>query len=597
MNTCRPRRRNWTLGAAAGVFLLASAVAYNIYAGPQGFGGPSYGQQGIRHVLLISIDGMHAVDFLNCSQGINGGSPYCPNMAALALTGVNFLNTSTSKPSDSFPGLMALVTGGSPRTVGAFYDDAYDRSLDPPALTTGDGLVGAPNLCTPYAPPTGSSTEYDEGIDLNLAVLNGGAPNGVDGGVASIDPLKLDRDPARGCAPVWPWNFVRTNTIFGVVHAAHGYTAWSDKHPSYSAVNGPGNGTNVDDYYSPEINSVPAPLSVTVPNGPGCNPLPDSSAISASNTYTDSFQNIQCYDTLKVQAVLNWINGKTHNGASSAPTPAVFGMNFQAVSIGQKLIEKTLSPTVTGGYMDSIGTPTPALMGEIQFVDTSIGEMVSALQSRGLLNSTVIIITAKHGQSPIDSARYLGIANSSNDPITTSPETILQAAGCIPASETGAQLGPTEDDVSLVWLNSNCTTAEAVSMLRLSSPTTNNVAGIGEIFSGPILTTYFNAPGLPPNGDPRTPDILTVPDIGVTYSGSGKKLAEHGGFSRDDTNVIMLVSNPSFRPTTVTTPVETLQVAPTILMLLGLDPNALQAVRLEHTQVLPAIQLPENHGF
>jgi arylsulfatase A-like enzyme len=298
-----------------------------------------------------------------------------------------------------------------------------------------------------------------------------------------------------------------------------------------------------------------------------------------------------------VQAVLNWINGKTHNGASSAPTPAVFGMNFQAVSIGQKLIEKTLSPTVTGGYMDSIGTPTPALMGEIQFVDTSIGEMVSALQSRGLLNSTVIIITAKHGQSPIDSARYLGIANSSNDPITTSPETILQAAGCIPASETGAQLGPTEDDVSLVWLNSNCTTAEAVSMLRLSSPTTNNVAGIGEIFSGPILTTYFNAPGLPPNGDPRTPDILTVPDIGVTYSGSGKKLAEHGGFSRDDTNVIMLVSNPEFRPTTVTTPVETLQVAPTILMLLGLDPNALQAVRLEHTQVLPAIQLPENHGF
>jgi arylsulfatase A-like enzyme len=123
------------------------------------------------------------------------------------------------------------------------------------------------------------------------------------------------------------------------------------------------------------------------------------------------------------------------------------------------------------------------------------------------------------------------------------------------------------------------------------------VAGIGEIFSGPILTTYFNAPGLPPNGDPRTPDILTVPDVGVTYSGSGKKLAEHGGFSRDDTNVIMLVSNPGFRRTTVTTPVETLQVAPTILMLLGLDPNALQAVQLEHTQVLPAIQFQGNNGF
>jgi len=591
MNESHSRRRNSTVAAAAGVFLLASAVAYNIYAGPPGPANQDYDPYGIRHVLLISVDGMHAVDFINCAQG-----GYCPYLTALARNGVNYLNTSTSKPSDSFPGLMALVTGGSPRTVGAFYDDAYDRSLDPPTLATWDGL--AAGACTPGGTPSGSSTEFDEGIDLNDAVLNGGAPTGVDGGVHSIDPRRLDQDPARGCAPVWPWNFVRTNTIFGVAHQAGLYTAWSDKHPSYSAVNGPGNGTNVDDYYSPEINSVPGNLSVSIPNGPSCTPLPDSTATSAADTWTSSFQNIQCYDTLKVQAVLNWINGKTHNGASSAPTPAIFGMNFQAVSVGQKLIEKTLTPKVTGGYLDSIGTPTPALLGEIEFVDTSIGEMVSALQSRGLLNSTVIIITAKHGQSPIDSARYLGIANSSGDPITTSPETILEAAGCIPPGESSAQLGPTEDDVSLVWLNSSCTTADAVSMLRTTSPTTGNVAGIGEIFSGPILTTYFNPPGLPPSGDPRTPDILTVPDIGVTYSGSGKKLAEHGGFSRDDTNVIMLVSNPAFRPTTVTSYVETLQVAPTILQLLGLDPNSLQAVQMEHTQVLPAIQYPQaSFGF
>jgi hypothetical protein len=74
------------------------------------------------------------------------------------------------------------------------------------------------------------------------------------------------RDPAHACAPVYPWNFVRTNTIFGVVHAAGGYTAWSDKHPSYSSVSGPGNGTNLDDYYSPEINSIP----VALPSVSGC---------------------------------------------------------------------------------------------------------------------------------------------------------------------------------------------------------------------------------------------------------------------------------------------------------------------------------------
>jgi arylsulfatase A-like enzyme len=55
-------------------------------------------------------------------------------------------------------------------------------------------------------------------------------------------------------------------------------------------------------------------------------------------------------------------------------------------------------------------------------------------------------------------------------------------------------------------------------------------------------------------------------------------------------NVILLLSNPSFAPNTVTSPVETLQIAPTILAALGLDPNALQAVQNEHTQVLPAVQ-------
>jgi hypothetical protein len=573
----------WIVGAVAGLFLLASTVAYNTYANPQAerFGDDERDQ--IRHVLLISIDGMHALDFINCATGVNGGEPYCPNLAALAATGLNYLSTSTSKPSDSFPGLTAIVSGGTPRTFGAFYDVAYDRSLDPPALTTGNGVAAGP--CTAGAPPTGTTTEFDEGIDIDQTQLNGGAPYG-DGGIASIDYRKLDRDPAHGCAPVYPWNFVRTNTIFGVVHAAGGYTAWSDKHPSYSSVSGPGNGTNVNDYYSPEINSIP----VSLPYVPGCHPLPDQTAVAKSNSWTDSFQNIQCYDSLKVQSILNEINHRTHNGAAPAPTPVLFGMNFQAVSVGEKLIEKSLG--ITGGYMDSQGTPTAALMGEIQFVDKAIGSMVSALKSQGLLESTLIVISAKHGQSPIDSARYLGISNSSGDPITTSPATILDGAGCLPTSESPSNptgIGPTEDDVSLIWLNHSCTTADAVSMLRSASPATSNVAGIGEIFSGPILTTYFNAPGLPPNGDPRTPDIVVTPDIGVTYSGSTKKLAEHGGFSRDDTNVMLLLSNPSFKPRTITSPVETAQIAPTILATLGLDPNQLQGVQLEHTQALPAV--------
>jgi len=574
-------------------FAVAALVSLPVSAPASANGHDDQDGRNIRHVLLISIDGMHALDFLNCSKGIsgvNGGQPYCPNLAELAENGINYLDTSTSKTSDSFPGLMALMTGGSPRSVGAFYDVAYDRFLAPPAVTTGDGVAGG--TCTPGV-ANGTTTEYDEGIDIDQTKLNGGAPGGADGGILSIDPSRLVRDPSKNCAPVYPWNFVRTNTIFGVIHAAGGYTAWSDKHPSYSAVSGPGNGTNVDDYYSPDINSIP----VNLPGVPGCNPLPDQTQVSSSNAWTDSFQNIQCYDTLKVDAVLNWINGKTHNGKASAPRPELMGMNFQVVSVGQKLIEKSVG--LTGGYVDAQGTPTPSLLGEIEFADASIGKMVAALKSNGIYDSTLVVISAKHGQSPVDSSRYLGISNSSGDPISTSPATILATAGCLPESESPLNptgIGPTEDDVSLIWLNSSCSTEKAVGLLESQSPTTANIAGIGQIFWGPGISQIYNTPGLPPTGDPRTPDILVTPNVGVTYSGSGKKLAEHGGFAHDDVNVMMLLSNPSFHPKTVTSPVETMQIAPTILQALGLDPNALQAVQEEGTEVLPAVQFGfDNH--
>jgi Type I phosphodiesterase / nucleotide pyrophosphatase len=571
---------------ALGAGLLAALAGPSAHA-DSGWGG---GGRGIKHVLLISIDGMHALDFLNCSQGIggvNGGAPYCPNLAQLAQTGVDYLETATSKPSDSFPGLMALVTGGSPRTVGAFYDVAYDRVLAPPTETTGNGV--AAGACVPNT-PNGTRTEYEEGIDYDQTQLNGGAPAGVDGGIASIDPAKLIRNPYKDCKPVYPWDFVRTNTIFGVVHQAGGYTAWSDKHPAYSAVAGRGSGgKSVDDYYSPEINStvVPLPASALPPGTPSCKPIRDP---SQTGSWTDSFQNIQCYDSLKVQAILNEIDGKDHGGKYRRPVPTVFGMNFQVVSVGQKLIEKNVG---TGGYVDNIGTPSAELLNEIAFADASIGRMVAELKKRGLSNSTLIIITAKHGQSPIDSARYLGISTFPGDPITTSPAMILDSL--LPPSEQPSNsppgIGPTEDDVSLLWLTDSSDTATAVGKLESTSPATGNVAGIGQIFSGPGIAQMFNPPGLPPYGDPRTPDIIVTPNIGVTYSGSSKKRAEHGGFSHDDTNVMMLVANPSMSPATLTSPVETMQVAPTILAALNLDPDKLIAVRKEGTQVLPGLGL------
>jgi arylsulfatase A-like enzyme len=251
-------------------------------------------------------------------------------------------------------------------------------------------------------------------------------------------------------------------------------------------------------------------------------------------------------------------------------------MNFQAVSVGQKLI----AGGVKGGYTDAAGTPTATMLAEIEYVDGAIGQMVANLKSADLLDSTVIIITAKHGQSPVDTNRFFPIPGHSGTN-GTPPSKVLGLA-YLPDSEIN-QIGATEDDISLLWLAPGADTLSAVNLLE----TEGGNAGIGQIFYGSSLATAYDAPGLPPHGDPRTLDIIVQPNVGVIYTGSRKKQAEHGGFAQDDTNVMLLVSNPGIKARTVTTFVETTQVAPTILSILGLDPNALTAVRAEGTQVLP----------
>ena len=548
-------------------------------------------RDGIRRVLLISIDGMHAVDYQNCVQG-----GYCPALAALGQNGVNYPNTSTSKPSDSFPGLMSIVSGATPKLMGVYYDVAYDRVLAPPATTTGNGNLAGP--CVPGV-ANGTTTEYEEGDEIDQTQLNGGNGAGLtDGGVSAIDPTKLVRDPFNNCAPVYPWNFVRANTVYGVIHSAGGYTAWSDKHAAYASVSGP-TGTsvpsNVDDYYSPEINSniIGIPGLTTV-DGLNCDQngnAPDNNG----GDWTTSFQNIRCYDQLKANAIVNEIDGLDHLGSHATKVPNIFGMNFQAVSVGEKLIEKINGVKVKGGYLDAAGTPSANLKTEIEFVDANIGRMVSELKSRGLLNSTLVIITAKHGQSPIDPARFIELGTG----ITTTPATLLANAGFLPPLPIGGQsenpntanaIGPTEDDISLLWLGTGANTEAAVDLLQANS----NAILANTIYSGDLLEDTFDKPGIPPHGDPRTPDIIVQPVPGVVYTGSSKKQAEHGGFDRDDTNVMILVANPSFHAKTVNSFVETRQVAPTILKALGLNPNQLEAVRKEGTQVLPGLDL-DNH--
>jgi arylsulfatase A-like enzyme len=235
------------------------------------------------------------------------------------------------------------------------------------------------------------------------------------------------------------------------------------------------------------------------------------------------------------------------------------------------------------------------MLGEIEFVDAAIGQMVDALRHNGLLDSTAIIITAKHGQSPIDPNRFFPIpGNSGNN--GTPPSGII--GSLLPAvySDSNNGLGLAEDDISQIWLADPTTIDTAVTDLEAAGTT----IGLGQIYYGSSINTLFNPPGVPDDpgpccklrkgGDPRTPDIVVIPNVGVVYTGNLKKQSEHGGYAWDDTNVMLLVSNPGLERKTIHSFVETTQVAPTILSLLGLDPSDLDAVKTEGTPVLPSLE-------
>ena len=456
----------------------------------------------VQHVLLLSIDGMHGLDLSNLVKG----SPESA-LAKLGLHALTYSNASTSFPSNSWPGLLSMISGGSPNVTGVIFENSYDRSLSPPASDC--SKIGTPVV-------------FDSSIDKNRDAVDGGG---------GIDPDKLPRDPKNGCAPVFPHSFIRVNTIFEVIKRSGGRTAWSDKHPAYDFVNGP-SGAGVDDLFTPEVRSF------------------------------RGLKNTELYDDLKVAAILNEINGKDHTGTREVGVPAIFGMNFQAVSVAQK--------TAGGGYLDGSGRLSSSLEDALVHTDQSLGKIMARLQEQNLLDATLVVVTSKHGDSPIDPAK-LKHANLELIPKTVS------------AVQEGL-LAELEQDgsVALLWLSDQDRTADVVNALR----NIQEEAGIQEIYSGESLKLLFNDP----KSDPRVPDIIIQPTPGQIYVDSRSAfIAEHGGNANTDRNVPLLIYHPKFSRQEIKFPVQTSQIAPSILKALGLNPFSLDAVRIEKTPLLPGL--------
>jgi Type I phosphodiesterase / nucleotide pyrophosphatase len=295
---------------------------------------------------------------------------------------------------------------------------------------------------------------------------------------------------------------------------------------SYDLVRGPsGNGLMVG--YFPEITSVPNTVDAVIG-----------------------------YDQLHVNAWLAWLDATTPKSSEGRLTaiPKLWGGNFQCVNVAQKTV----------GYSNSTGNSfSPALLKAMDFVDTSLGAVVSKLKKKGILDETLIVVASKHGQAPIDPKLYQKL----------DPATITNLTGVPVAWQTS-------DDIALIFLNKSSDTTTAANNLKVGA-----VKGkITSIIYGSNLTSSGYGD---PLADPSVPDIIVQPNLGVVYTTSKAKIAEHGGISSDDRLVATFVSNPKLRKMKYSQRVYTTQVGPTILQGLGLDPKELQGARIEGTKILP----------
>ncbi|HYL08969.1 MAG TPA: alkaline phosphatase family protein [Candidatus Udaeobacter sp.] len=512
-----------------------------------------------QHVLLISVDGLHQTDL----AWYVSHRPQSA-LARLVNHGVDFTQAQTPYPSDSFPGMVGQVTGGNPKTTGVYYDDSYNHALLP---------AGTTNCAT--ATPGVEVTYFEAAAKNPLSIDSGqglaGLPDSIlnlTGNATSLlHPAALPVDPTT-CKPVYPHQYLKVNTVFEVARAAGLRTAWSDKHAAYEIVGGP-SGAGVQDFFTPEINS--------------------NASFSDAADWTKDNALTQIYDGYKVRAVINEINGLDHSGKHFVGTPAIFGMNFQTISTAQKL--------PGGGYMADGITPSAMLEGALDYINNQVAAMQEAISDRHLDKNTVIIISAKHGQSPqvptqltrIGDGKIIDQLNAAWNAAGHAGTLVAFAVdddGWIMWTNDRSQAATTFAKNFLLGYNGNGTgsdgKAKATDIFGNAKAYTS--AGLATIYSGAAAAAFIGVPA----GDARVPDVIGIAQLGTVFTGGQGKIAEHGGDNPPDRAVALVVSGGSVDGGKVRiASVETTQVAPTILQLLGLNPQSLKAVQVENTQVLP----------
>ena len=536
----------------------------------------------VKHVLLLSFAGLHENDLAYYVAKHPNSA-----LAKLETNGTNYTAAQTTFPSDSFPGMVAQLTGGGPGTTGVYYDDTYNHALlAPGTIDCSAAAPGTEVAWTEAADRSQNPITLDAGQKLTAPALTSLPTNTTAQTLANsaaitkailkmtptpqslLDPAALPVNPAT-CTPVYPHNYLKVNTVFEVARA-HGLgTAWSDKHAAYEILGGP-SGTGVQDLFTPEINSV---------------------ADASGNDWTTDNALTMEYDSSKVAAIVNEIDGMDHSGTRHVGTPAIFGMNFQTISTAQKL---PVSDGLAGGYK-SDGTPGPLLSRALDYMNAQVATFQNEIHVKGLEASTTIILSAKHGQSPqklstlrrVDDSKIIAKINTAWTALHPKAAPLVTFA----VDDDGMLMSLSDRHAdALAFAKNYLLTHNAPANLATDAKgvysATVKASGVTAVYTGSAADTLVRAA----NGDSHAPDLIGIAQPGVVYTANVKKIAEHGGAAPADRDVALVVSGAGVSHQTVSTAsVQTTQIAPSILQLLGLNPRALQAVQIEHTQVLPKL--------
>ncbi len=199
--------RRSKLGAALIALAAVAAIALPVSAGSAHASGPHDGNRSghhegdggdhhrIKHVLLISVDGLHQSDLRWFIRHHPDST-----LAALWKRGAEYAHIQTPVPSDSDPGMTAQMTGGDPRTTGVYYDVEYNHALLEAGTTSCQGKT------------LGADVVYDSPDDRDVTKLDAGQGlPGLPGSILQmtetpqdlLNPATFPVDP-QTCTPIPP---------------------------------------------------------------------------------------------------------------------------------------------------------------------------------------------------------------------------------------------------------------------------------------------------------------------------------------------------------------------------------------------------------